>query len=59
MGEGLRVVAHAQDGTIEAIEGEGLFTVGVQWHAEALMAHMPLFEALVRAAARTELRIAA
>ena len=33
--------------------------VGVQWHAETLHAHLPLFEALVRAAARTELRIAA
>ena len=47
-----------QDGTIEAIEGDG-FVVGVQWHAETLMAHMPLFEALVTAASRTELRAAA
>ena len=52
---GLRVVARAADGTIEAIEG-GRFTLGVQWHAETLTRHMPLFEALVRAAARTELR---
>jgi putative glutamine amidotransferase len=58
LGSGLRVVAHAADGTVEAIEGEN-FTVGVQWHAETLIAHMPLFEALVRAAARTELRVAA
>jgi len=58
LGSGLRVVAHAADGTIEAIEGEG-FTLGVQWHAETLIAHMPLFEGLVRAAARTELRVAA
>jgi putative glutamine amidotransferase len=58
LGSGLRVVAHAGDGTIEAIEGDG-FTLGVQWHAETLIDHMPLFEALVRAAARTELRIAA
>jgi putative glutamine amidotransferase len=58
VGEGLRVVGHAADGTIEAIEGDG-FVVGVQWHAETLVAHMPLFEALVRAAARTELRVAA
>ena len=50
--------ARAPDGTIEAIEGDG-FVVGVQWHAETLVAHMPLFEALVTAASRTELRAAA
>jgi putative glutamine amidotransferase len=59
VGEGLHVVARATDGTVEAIEGPGRFTVGVQWHAETLYAHRPLFEALVRVAARTELRIAA
>ena len=58
VGTGLRVVARASDGTIEGIEGDG-FVVGVQWHAETLHAHLPLFEALVRAAARTELRVAA
>jgi putative glutamine amidotransferase len=58
LGDGLRVVGRALDGTIEAIEGDG-FIVGVQWHAETLMAHMPLFEALVTAASRTELRAAA
>ena len=58
VGEGLRVVATAPDGTIEAIEGDG-FVVGVQWHAETMVAHMPLFEALVTAASRTELRAAA
>jgi putative glutamine amidotransferase len=58
IGEGLRIVGRAADGTVEAIEGDG-FVLGVQWHAETLIAHMPLFEALVRAAARTELRIAA
>jgi len=58
VGEGLRVVAHASDGTIEGIEGDG-FTVGVQWHAETLVAHSNLFEALVTAASRTELRVAA
>ena len=52
------LAAPATDGTIEGIEGEG-FVVGVQWHAETLMAHMPLFEALVTAASRTELRAAA
>ena len=58
LGEGLRIVARADDGTVEAIEGSG-FVVGVQWHAETLAAHLPLFEALVTAAARTELRMAA
>ena len=58
VGDGLEVVGRAPDGTIEAIEGPG-FIVGVQWHAETLHAHLPLFEALVSAAARTELRIAA
>lgn len=58
VGEGLRVTARASDGTIEGIEGDG-FTVGVQWHAETLVAHSNLFEALVTAASRTELRAAA
>jgi gamma-glutamyl-gamma-aminobutyrate hydrolase PuuD len=58
VGNGLRVVARAADGTIEGIEGAG-FVVGVQWHAETMAAHMPLFEALVTAASRTELRAAA
>jgi putative glutamine amidotransferase len=36
-GAGLRVAARAEDGIIEAIEGEGgLFRVGVQWHPETL-----------------------
>ena len=58
IGAGLRVVARAEDGTVEAIEGAG-FVVGVQWHAETMHEHLPLFEALVTAAARTELRLAA
>jgi putative glutamine amidotransferase len=58
IGHGLRVVGRADDGTIEAMEGTG-FVVGVQWHAETLPEHLPLFEALVRVAARTELRVAA
>ena len=35
-GRGLRIVAHADDGTIEALEGQdaGHFVVGVQWHPE-------------------------
>jgi putative glutamine amidotransferase len=50
VGAGLRVVARADDGTVEAIEGAG-FVLGVQWHAEAMTAHACLFEALVDAAA--------
>jgi hypothetical protein len=44
--------AWAEDGTIEAIEhpGERLI-LGVQWHAEGLRAHAPLFDLLVDAAA--------
>jgi putative glutamine amidotransferase len=58
IGAGLRVVARAEDGTVEAIEGPG-FVVGVQWHAETMAAHLPLFEALVQAAAHGPLRAAA
>jgi putative glutamine amidotransferase len=54
LGHGLRAVAHAADGTIEAIEAPGSrFLLGVQWHAEGLTAfarHRALFEALVAAA---------
>ena len=36
-GEGLRVCARAEDGLIEAIEGESSrFCIGVQWHPESL-----------------------
>jgi putative glutamine amidotransferase len=58
VGAGLRVVARAVDGTVEAIEGAG-FTLGVQWHAEALAEHLPLFAALVDAARAEPLRLAA
>ena len=55
LGRGLRAVAHAEDGVIEAIELAGPdFVVGVQWHAEAMeqAPHGALFEAFVAAAAR-------
>src|SRR3954471_10770339 len=58
VGNGLRVVARAADGTIEGVEGPG-FVVGVQWHAETLPQHLRLFEALVAAAAHDGLRAAA
>ena len=39
VGKGLRVVAWATDGVVEAIEApdDGDFVVGVQWHAEGLL----------------------
>ena len=57
LGRGLRAVAHADDGTIEAIEAPGhRFLLGVQWHVEGLVGqprHRALFEGLVAAALAT------
>ena len=51
LGEGLRVSAHAEDGTIEAVEDpERRFALGVLWHPEA-GEDQKLFEELVRVAA--------
>jgi putative glutamine amidotransferase len=63
----LVAVAHAPDGVIEAVESGDLserWTVGVQWHAEAMRdaggpEHRNLFEARVSAARRHALRHAA
>jgi putative glutamine amidotransferase len=58
LGRGLRDVAWAPDGVIEAVEGEDDrgFVVGVQWHPEDLVDHDPaarsLFGALISAARR-------
>jgi gamma-glutamyl-gamma-aminobutyrate hydrolase PuuD len=50
VGEGLRVVAHADDGTIEAVEDPTCrFALGVLWHPEA-GEDARLFEELVREA---------
>ena len=54
-GRGMRIVARSEDGLIEAIESEDRhrFVLGVQWHAEDLVAeprHLALFVALCRAA---------
>ena len=50
IGERLRVAAHAEDGTIEAVEDPELrFAVGVLWHPEA-GEDMKLFKELVRKA---------
>jgi putative glutamine amidotransferase len=52
LGRGLVATAWAPDGTIEAIEEPGeRFVMGVQWHAEGLSAHAPLFDLLIGAAA--------
>ena len=55
LGDGVRAAAWAPDGVVEAIEGVGDgFLLGVQWHAEALLA-LPeerlLLSAFVEAAA--------
>lgn len=53
LGLGLRAVAWSQDGVIEAVEEQdGRFVIGVQWHAETLVAdaeQLSLFERLVEA----------
>jgi putative glutamine amidotransferase len=62
LGERLRAVAWAPDGTVEGIEDDGeRFVLGVQWHAETLdnEPHPKLFEALVAAAAGERLGLAA
>jgi putative glutamine amidotransferase len=52
LGEGLRVSAYADDGTIEAVEDPGhRFALGVLWHPEA-GEDLRLFEELVREAGR-------
>ncbi|UGS37438.1 gamma-glutamyl-gamma-aminobutyrate hydrolase family protein [Capillimicrobium parvum] len=57
LGRGLRAVAWARDGVIEAIEAtDRRFAIGVQWHAESLVArddHQRLFRRFVDAAAQT------
>jgi putative glutamine amidotransferase len=59
LGKGLVATAWAEDGTIEAIENPSdRLVIGVQWHAEGLLAHDPLFELLVAAAAGAEEQIA-
>jgi putative glutamine amidotransferase len=54
LGEGLRIVARAPDGVVEAIEDpDATFAIGVQWHAEAIVARpeqLALFRAFVAAA---------
>ena len=59
MGEGLRVVARAPDGTIEALEhAENPYLVAVQWHPELSAREEPvqqrLFDDLVAQAAKRD-----
>lgn len=59
--DGLRVVAHAPDGTVEAVEGtvDGTLFAGVQWHPELMLdgaGGQPLFDALAAAAASHAVR---
>lgn len=56
LGDGLRAVAWAPDGVIEAVEAveRDEFLIGVQWHAECLAAvdgQLSLFQAFIAAAA--------
>lgn len=44
--EGFRVVAHASDGTVEAIENADGSIIGVQWHPEDLIDSAPLMNKL-------------
>ena len=56
-GDGVQIVARADDGVVEAIEVEGADQlVAVQWHPELLLGlpeHLALFEWLVAMAAAT------
>ena len=58
LGDDLTTTAWAEDGTIEAIEGPGeRLVLGVQWHAEGLRDHDPLFELLIAAAAGADVAV--
>jgi putative glutamine amidotransferase len=60
LGDDLSATAWAEDGTIEAIEDPGeRLVLGVQWHAEGLQAHDPLFELLIAAAAGADVAVTA
>ena len=54
LGDGLRVVGRAADGTVEALEIDGAFLLAVQWHPEDTAAddraQQRLFDALVNRA---------
>lgn len=52
VGQGLKIVAHAEDGIVEAVEmSDRPFVMGVQWHPERdYDTNKPLFDSLVAAA---------
>ncbi|ASJ13128.1 gamma-glutamyl-gamma-aminobutyrate hydrolase family protein [Thermococcus thioreducens] len=56
VGEGIKPVAYAVDGLIEAIEGAEGFIIGLQWQPEYLPEMVRVFEAFVRAAAEYRLK---
>ena len=62
LGRGVRAVAWAPDGVVEAVEvPDSAFVIGVQWHAESMAdsaPHTMLFRALVEAAAARTLDVA-
>ncbi|THA27247.1 gamma-glutamyl-gamma-aminobutyrate hydrolase family protein [Streptomyces sp. RKND-216] len=53
LGSGLVACAHAEDGTVEAVEmpGAPAWTLGVQWHPEAAGTDLRVMRALVKEAA--------
>lgn len=56
LGKGLRIVASASDGIVEAIESsKHTFVLGVQWHPELMVGHYPsaehIFNQFIQAAA--------
>jgi putative glutamine amidotransferase len=49
LGDGLTAVAHAEDGTIEAVTSDAqAWTVGVQWHPEDLALESPAALAVIK-----------
>ena len=50
VGDGLRVVARSDDGTVEGLETSDGSVVAVQWHPEMLPADEPVFDWLVERA---------
>jgi putative glutamine amidotransferase len=58
VGHGLRIVASAPDGIIEAVEStDHRFVLGVQWHPELMVEHYPvagrIFQHFIQAAAKS------
>lgn len=45
----LKIVGSTSDGVVEAIEAEGQFIIGVQWHPEGMALRYPVFDNLFQA----------